>query len=69
MAVLVLARVEGSDGPVLAARGDHRDLALEVDEALEHRRRAADGLPGCPGLGGVGDAHLSLAVVAEAPGL
>ena len=39
--VLVLAEVVGGERAFEAARGDHRDLALEGDEALQDHRRGA----------------------------
>ena len=66
--VHVLAGVERGDRAVEPARRDHRDLALEVDEALEHRRRLADRDPGLARRGAGIEPHLPLAVVAEAGG-
>ncbi len=40
--MLVLGDVEAVDLAVAAARGDHRDLALERHQGFEDRRLAAD---------------------------
>ena len=67
--MLVLAEVVSRDLAFEAARGDHRHLALESDEALEdHRRRAQRAVDGGD-VGAFADQRLALAVVTEAPGL
>ena len=63
--MLVLDRRIGRAGALAVARHDDRDLAGEIDEALEDRNLAADLAPG-GGKIGVGAEHdLSLAVIAE----
>ena len=67
--VFVLGHIEAFDGAVAPARRHHRDLALEVDEALEDRWRAADLVPGRDRVRAVADQGLAFAVVPEPPGL
>ena len=50
VAVLVLGHVEAFDAAVMAARGDHRDLALEPNERLDDRGLTADRAPGRGGI-------------------
>ena len=54
---------------VMAARGDHRDLALEAHEGFEDRRLAADRAPRRGGIVAGAQRRLALAVIAEAAGL
>ncbi len=65
----VFAGVEGDHRAVAAARGDHRDLAFEIDEAFEDGGRAGHRLPCGRGIGKGHDPGLAFAVVAEAAGL
>src|SRR5271157_3746619 len=67
--VLVLAKVVGDDLAFEAARGDHRDFALEGDEALEDHRRWAERAMNRGDVGALADQRLALAVIAEPPGL
>lgn len=69
--MFVLAEVEGREAAVGAARGHHRDLALEGHEAFEDQRRAAELREDrvAVALAGLADDALALAVVAEAAGL
>src|SRR5689334_13070645 len=61
----ILGEVIDLEGTVAPAHGDYRHLALEQDEAFEHGRHLADGLPGDPSLGSIADHDLALAVIAE----
>ena len=65
VAVLVLGHLEAFDFAVVAARGDHRHLALERDEAFQDARHAAQRPPRRVGVGSTHDLGLALAVVAE----
>ena len=67
--VPVLDRRVAGHGAVLAAGGDHRDLAGEVDPRLGDRRRAAEARPGGGRVVIRAKRELALAVVAEARGL
>ena len=67
--MLVLADVERGEGAVEAARRDHRHLALEIDEAFENGRRAAERAMQRREVGALADQRLALAVIAEAPRL
>jgi hypothetical protein len=62
--MLVLARIERRHRTVQPARRHHRDLALEVDEPLEDRRRRAVFRQRRRRAPGGGDARLPLADVA-----
>ena len=67
--MLVFGDVEAFDMAVGAARGDHRDLALERNEGLEDGGFGAEVLPDLIRVVAVADDRLALAVVAEAAGL
>ena len=69
VAVLVLGDVEAFDLAVGAARGDHRDFALERNEGLEDRGFGGELLPDPVGIVALADDGLALAVIAEAAGL
>ena len=69
VAVLVLGDVEAFDGAVVAARRDHRHLALERHERFEDAGLAADLAPGGSRIAAVADGRLAFAVIAEAAGL
>src|ERR1051326_9591418 len=68
VAVLVLGDVEAFDAAVGAARGDHRDLALERHKGFEDAGLGADLAPSGYRVGAVADRHLPLAVIAVAAG-
>ena len=69
VAVLVFGDVEAFDLAVGAARGDHRDFALERNEGFQDRRFGAEVLPDPVGIVALADDRLALAVIAEAAGL
>jgi hypothetical protein len=69
VAVAVLHRLVTADTAVRRARGDHRDLEREIDEALQHRALALHGRPGLRRIVRLADHRLPLAVIAEARGL
>ena len=64
--MLVLAEIEGGEAAIRAARRHHRNLAREADEALQHRRLAADRLKSLGQVRPGQDLDLALAVIAEA---
>ena len=72
LGVPVLHRHIAGDSAVLSARGDDRNFPFEVDEAFDNGatgRRSGAGLgPGSVRIGVLVDAHLALAVVAQARG-
>ena len=67
--MLVFGDVEAFDLAVGAARGDHRDLALERNEGLEDRGSGGEVLPDLVRIVALADDRLALAVIAEAAGL
>ena len=66
--MLIFDRAVVYELAVLAARGDHRNLAIEIDERFEHCFLLADGAPGLGRAIGRIDSKLTLAVVAERGG-
>ena len=58
-----------STWPSAAARGDHRDLALERHEGFEDRGFGAEVVPDLVEIVALADDRLALAVIAEAAGL
>ena len=69
VAVLVLGHLETFDLAVAAARGDDRDLALEIDEAFEDAGRVLQRAPGGDRIAAFRDLGLALAVIAKPAGL
>ena len=67
--MLVLAEVVSHDLAFQAARRDHRDFALEGDEAFKDHRRRAQRAVNRGDVRAFADQRLALAVVAEPPGL
>ena len=67
--MLVFGDVEAFDLAVGAARGDHRDFALERNEGLQDRGFGGEVLPDPVGIVALADDGLALAVIAEAAGL
>src|SRR5579872_5880091 len=67
--VLVLAKIEGGEIAVEAARGDQRDFALEAHEAFQDGRLAAKAAEQRGEVGAFAHQRLALAVIAETPRL
>ena len=67
--MLVLGHLEAFDLAVGRARGDHRDLALELDEAFQDAGRVFQRAPGRVRVAAFGDLGLAFAVIAELPRL
>ncbi|MNT06940.1 hypothetical protein D3C72_1416270 [compost metagenome] len=65
----VLAQRIDGDRAVTAARGDHRQFAVEDGGGFQNGGAATDGVEGGLGVGGVPDPDLALAVIAFAAGL